>query len=253
MSYEQLQAVHTQNHTLVKAESYVGDLLQHNPSPGVWKCRTWAGCQDSLIQTALPVYSAPADSPMITERTKTIYFEVKILGIGRQGPPPAQKHGGFLSKLKHREPEPQTDDAGIAIGFFAPPYPSFRLPGWQRGSLGVHSDDGRRYVNDTHGGLDFTQPFLAGQTVGIGMTFSIPKNPPAYGVQGHLLDVDVFFTRDGKLQGHWDLHEEQDQDDQGVQGLEGEYDLFPAVGVFGGCDFEIRMQEKDWLYTPPVV
>jgi len=192
---------------------------------------------------------------MVTERTKIVYFEVKILGIGIQDGPEQKhekKHGGLLSKLKagHHEADPQVEEAGIAIGFFAPPYPSFRLPGWQRGSLGVHSDDGRRYVNDTHGGMDFTQPFQVGQTVGLGMTFRIPQNPPAYGVQGNMLDVDVFFTRDGKKTGGWDVHEEMDQLDGGVQGLEGECDLFPAVGVFGACEFEVRLQEKDWVYRP---
>jgi hypothetical protein len=189
---------------------------------------------------------------MVTERTKIIYFEVKIIGIGVEGlfeKKPEKKHGLF-SKMKHHELEPQNEEAGVAVGFFAPPYPSFRLPGWQRGSLGVHSDDGRRYVNNTHGGIDFTRPFQSGETVGIGMTFRIPRNPPAYGIQGNLLDVNVFFTRNGKKAGEWDLHEEQDQLDQGVQGLEGEYDIFPAVGVFGGCDFEIVFKERDWLYTP---
>jgi hypothetical protein len=247
-----MHAIRNQNQTLVRAPTYIGDLLQDFPAPGKWKCRTAGRCPDSLIQTALPIYSAPADSPLVTEQTKTIYFEVKIVGIGVQGlvaSRPEKKHGLF-SKLKHYEPEPRNEDAGIAIGFFAPPYPSFRLPGWQRGSLGVHSDDGRRYVNDTHGGMDFTTPFQSGETVGIGMTFQIPLNPPAYGVQGNLLDVNVFFTRNGKKTGEWDLHEEQDQLDQGVQGLEGEYDIFPAVGVFGGCDFEIVFKENDWLYHP---
>jgi hypothetical protein len=250
LSFEQLNAVHGLNHTLVRPQTYIGDLLQDFPAPGIWKCRTPKRCQDSLIQTALPIYSAPADSPLVTERTKVVYFEVKIVAIGIEGPSdrrPEKKHGLF-SKLKHQESKPQTEDAGIAIGFFAPPYPPFRLPGWQRGSLGIHSDDGRRYINNTDGGIDFTMPFQSGETVGIGMSFRIPQKPPAYGVQGNLLDVQVFFTRNGKKTGEWDLHEEQDQSMEGVQGLEGEYDLFPAVGVFGGCDFEIIFKEKDWLY-----
>ena len=40
----------------------------------------------------------------------------------------------------------EAEQSGAALGFVAPPYPPFRLPGWQRGSLAVHSDDGRRYV-----------------------------------------------------------------------------------------------------------
>jgi hypothetical protein len=38
----------------------------------------------------------------------------------------------------------------------------------------VHGDDGRRFVNDTWGGKDFTAKFVEGETVGIGMEFSVP-------------------------------------------------------------------------------
>ena len=64
----------------------------------------------------------------------------------------------------------------LAIGFFAPPYPSFRLPGWQRASIGVHSDDGRRYVNDTFGGNEFTTPFKIGDVIGIGMEHRLDRS-----------------------------------------------------------------------------
>ena len=198
------------------------------------------------MQTALPIYSAPADSPLVTEQTKTIYFEIKI---NRFGEPPAQTSRNPLSRHKQQ----QEVDSGLAIGFFAPPYPTFRLPGWQRGSLGVHSDDGRRYVNDTHGGMDFVSPFQAGQTIGLGMTFKLPADPPAYGETGIKLDVEAFFTRDGKKEGSWNIHEERDTEDDayGVEGLEGELDLFPAVGVFGAAEWEVRFKEHEWLYRPP--
>jgi hypothetical protein len=62
---------------------------------------------------------------------------------------------------------------GIAIGYCAKPYPSWRLPGWERASLGVHGDDGRRFVNDTWGGKDFTTKFIEGETVGIGIEFDV--------------------------------------------------------------------------------
>jgi len=109
-------------------------------------------------------------------------------------------------------------------------------------------------VNDTHGGLDFTKPFKSGQTVGLGMTFKVPENPPAYGEQSVKLDAEVFFTRDGKKEGSWNLHEARDQLDEphGIEGLEGQHDLFPAVGVFGAVEFEIRFLEREWLYRPKV-
>jgi hypothetical protein len=185
--------------------------------------------------TNLPMYSVYWDSPLNTQRPKTIYFELKVTGIGR---------GGFSL---------EEADAGIAIGFVAPPYPTFRLPGWERASLGVHGDDGRRYVNDAWGGIDFTTAYASGDTVGIGITYTVPKNPPSYEQtqQGRLMDIDVFFTRNGKKEGGWDGNEELDvRSEGGNTGLRGECDLFPAIGVFGGVDFDVFFHPSQWLYRP---
>ena len=217
---------------LLKAPSFIGDILPQ-PQAGHWKVRTHANCRDSSILTNLPMYSALLDSPLRTHQGKTIYFELKVTGIGRGG-----------RSLEEA-------DAGIAVGYIAPPYPTFRLPGWQRGSLGVHGDDGRRYVNDTWGGVDFTTAFAPGDTVGIGMSFTIPKDPPSYEAQqqGKLMDIEVFFTRNGKREGGWDGNEELDaRSDGGTVGLRGDHDLFPAVGVFGGVDFEVFFHPSQWLY-----
>jgi hypothetical protein len=192
-------------------------------------------CHDSSILTNLPMYSVFWDSPLNTQHSKTIYFELKVTGIGR---------GGF--SLTEAE-------AGIAIGFIAPPYPTFRLPGWERASLGVHGDDGRKYVNDAWGGVDFTTAFKPGDTVGIGMTFTVPRNPPSYeqSQQGKMLDIDVFFTRNGVKEGGWDGNEELDARSEGGNvGLRGECDLFPAIGVFGGVDFDVFFHPSQWLYRP---
>jgi len=220
---------------LLKAPSYLGDLLPQRQA-GHWRCRTHAHCRDASILTNLPMYSVLWDSPLHTQRPKTIYFELKILGIGRDG----------SSSMEEA-------DAGIAIGFVAPPYPTFRLPGWERASLGVHGDDGRKYVNDTWGGVDFTTAFTSGETVGIGMTFAVPKNPPSYDQtqQGRILDIDVFFTRNGKKEGGWDGNEELDARSEGGNvGLRGELDLFPAIGVFGGVDLHVLFHPSQWMYVP---
>ena len=164
---------------------------------------------------------------------KTIYFEVKVLsyGGGRDG-----------------------DASSLALGFCALPYPTWRMPGWERGSLAVHGDDGRRYVNDTWGGKDFTEAIQAGQTVGLGMDFSVPDMPPDYGsspAQTVSIKVDVFFTRDGIKESGWSLHEELDaQNDLGVDGLDGQFDLYAAVGLFGGVEFEVNFNRTRWLWQP---
>lgn len=116
----------------------------------------------------------------------------------------------------------------------------------------MHSDDGHRYVNNNQGGLDFTTPFKVGETVGVGMSFSIPSKPPGYGEAMTKLDVEAFFTREGKKVGGWDLYEERDieGDLMGVGGLEGGCDLFPAIGVFGATEVEVRFRPGEWLYRP---
>lgn len=228
-------------------QTYKGELIPHVTSPGRYRGRTASGCGDACLWTALPLYSALAHSPLATGRPKTIYFELRVAGVG--GMP-----GTTAASLEEA-------DAGIAVGFVAQPYPAWRLPGWQRGSLGVHGDDGRKYVNDTFGGVDFTTAFAPGDTVGLGMTFSIPRNPPQYGAaddgggwqqqQRGKCDVEVFFTRNGKKKGGWDLHEELDERAiGGVEGLEGDFDICGAVGMFGGVDFEVFFNQADWMYRP---
>ena len=230
----QYAAIQTGQLSFLKPPTYTGDVLPQR-RPGHWKCHTHASCADSSLLTSLPLYSVFWDSPLRTHRPKTLYFELHVLGIG----------GGGSSLAEA--------DAGIAVGFVAPPYPTFRLPGWQRGSLGVHGDDGRKYVNDTYGGSDFTAAFKPSDTVGIGMTFAPSRNPPLYAAQqgAKPLDIDVFFTRNGKREGGWDGNEELDaRSEGGTAGLKGECDLFAAVGVFGGVDFEVFFSPEDWRFNP---
>ncbi|EMC98925.1 hypothetical protein BAUCODRAFT_66048, partial [Baudoinia panamericana UAMH 10762] len=195
------------------------NVASYEPGFGRTHVKTTAACGDTIFLSDLPVYTATTHSPT------TIYYELKVLSMGH------------ISRTGEA-------DAGIALGFLAPPYPSWRLPGWHRASLAVHGDDGRRYVNNTLGGKDFTQAFRKGDVVGIGMTFS----PPVY--QGGTPRVDVFFTRNGKRDGAWDLHEERDRDatEGNVYGLEGKHDLLAAVGCFGAVEFEVRFRKQDWLF-----
>lgn len=202
-------------------------------SPGTWRGNTPAASGDSCIITSSPLYFAFSDSPWQTEVKKKIYFEVKLRSLG---------HGQNAA------------ESSVALGFCAMPYPTWRLPGWERGSLAVHGDDGRRYVNDTWGGKDFTSAFNAGDTVGLGMSISVPVTPPEYESlpqKGSTLKVDVFFTRNGEVEGQWNIHEELDASrDLGVEGLDGQFDLYAAVGCFGGVEFDCLFNRRDWLWLP---
>lgn len=219
---------------VIVPRTYKGELTR--PRPGVWVGKTMSNCPDSCIMSTVPLYSVFMHSPLQFNKSKTIYYEVRIAKSNRS-------------------------EVTLALGFTAPPYPTFRLPGWHRGSLAVHGDDGSKYINDRWGGKDFTTPFRPGETIGIGMTFS--RNdinaPPAYNdgyvqprtTQQHQINVEVFFTRDGRKVGDWNLHEEGDaEEDLPVTGLEGFNDLVAAVGTFQTVEYEIVFNQGEWMYHP---
>ena len=213
-----------------RPREFTGNIFP-NRTPGTYRIKAAERCADCILVMALPMYAANLESPSRTRVPKTIYFEVRVerMGTGRSG-----------------------GEAGIALGFVALPYPTWRLPGWERGSLGVHGDDGRRYMNDTYGGKDFTESFRNGETVGIGIRFGISESPPQYGSGQVQLNGEVFFTRNGQKVGGWDIHEERDQDDEtgDAQGLEGFHDLYASLGMFGGSDFQIILNPAEWKHHP---
>ncbi|SMR41599.1 unnamed protein product [Zymoseptoria tritici ST99CH_1A5] len=205
------------------------EVTQYQPAIGRTYIRTTPFLTDTILLSDLPVYSPNAQSPLMTATPHTIYFEVAVKHIGDRYNP-ANK-----------------TESGLGIGFVAPPYPAWRLPGWNRGSLGIHSDDGRRYVDNSYGGVPFVNAFAAGDIVGVGMTFAPPKHGDRAGMR-----AEVFFTRNGTREGGWDLYEERDQaaEEGNVEGLEGEHDLLAAVGVFGSVEFECVFRREEWMYKP---
>lgn len=180
----------------------------------IWHVESTRRCPDANLMSGLPMYFAAAARDDATE-TQTIYYEVRIVRM-RAGA-----------------------DAAIAVGYAAKPYPGWRLPGWHRGSVGVHGDDGRRFVNDSFGGVDFVEGWREGGTVGIGMR-----------VGGQGCRGEVFFTRNGEVEGRWWVDEERDAErqDGGVEGLRGEGDLYLCVGCFGQVEFEVVLERGAWLY-----
>ena len=213
---------------LLKAKEFRGDLLM--PSTGFWKGSTRSGNHDSCLLTSLPLYFAMADAPT-RFTTKIIYYELKVRSFGQgRGP----------------------NESSVALGYCAMPYPTWRMPGWERGSLAVHGDDGRKYVNDTWGGKDFTSPFEIGDTIGLGMSFSAPNSYKGCETfDQNKIQVEVFLTRNGKKGESWNLHEELDAErDLGVDGLDGRSDLYAAIGIFGGVEFDVAFKKQDWRWQP---
>ncbi|KAJ9605722.1 hypothetical protein H2200_009571 [Cladophialophora chaetospira] len=186
-------------------------------SPTTWLIATSKHQPDAIFLSSIPMYFACVDSPLLTERPKTIYFEIHVRRI-------------------------QNDTSGIAIGYAAKPYPPWRLPGWHRASIGVHGDDGRRFVNDPWGGQEFVSAFRENESVGVGMKFEVEEVGGARGK----VKTSAFVTREGRSDERWswDIDEERDERVEGVDGLMGEGDLYPAIGVFGAVEFEVKFGDS---------
>jgi hypothetical protein len=189
---------------------------------GTWKGKTDKQAGDYAYIGYPPLYAVKRDSPLVVGgkagHSRTVYYEVRALQDNK-------KEG----------------EISLAIGYTALPYPSFRMPGWHRGSVAVHGDDGHKYINDRWGGKDFVGPMKRGETYGLGMVFKA--------VEGGRIETEVFYTREGREVGRWNLHEETDaEQDLPVTGLEGYHDLAAAVGTFGGVAFEAVFDPARWKY-----
>ncbi|VVT50601.1 uncharacterized protein SAPINGB_P002818 [Magnusiomyces paraingens] len=192
---------------------------QVTPAPGAGgahiQCRA-PNAADTTFVSNLPIYSPHLRS----------ISNGKALG----------GHPSFYFEIVITSLPSNSADATVAIGFVALPYPHFRLPGWHRGSVAVHSDDGRRYVNDSLSGKDFVEPFSSvGAVVGIGMNVD---------------RMAVFFTRNGRFEREWSLVQDMNPRgidparsyrDGGVEGLQGDRDLYAAVGVYGPVGVQVNL------------
>lgn len=216
-------ALHFHNIRLMEPVGFNGRLTWQGQ--GRWYGETAPGSPDRCIISYPPLYAVKQHSPNRAGNggaPRTVYYEARLL--------------------------PDSPGTFLALGFAALPYPSFRMPGWHRGSLAVHGDDGHKYINDRWGGKAFTVPFQKGETYGIGMTIKPSPFHNGGEAEGGLL-VDVFFTRNGTLLGGWNIHEETDaQEDLPVTGLEGFHDLCASIGTYDGLKFEAVFEPSQWLY-----
>ncbi|KAI8147420.1 concanavalin A-like lectin/glucanase domain-containing protein [Fennellomyces sp. T-0311] len=83
--------------------------------------------------------------------------------------------------------EVATSDVVVAIGLTTRPYPLFRMPGWNKHSVGYMSDDGRTFFDDPTGGQDYGPTWKQGDTVGCG--YSPTQGTVYFTKNGHNLGV----------------------------------------------------------------
>ena len=108
----------------------------------------------------------------------------------------------------------------VAIGLATKPYPSFRLPGWNRFSVAYFASDGFRSHNYPFTASSYGPPLAEGDVLGVGYR-------PRTGT--------VFFTRNGrKLEDCY----------TGLQKL----NLFPTVGANGPCTLHVNLGQAGFVF-----
>ncbi|CAF9932726.1 MAG: hypothetical protein GOMPHAMPRED_006650 [Gomphillus americanus] len=194
--------------------------------------KTTSRSTDHCYLSSLPLYFEYVDSPFRTEARKIIYYELKIESMKRL---------------------PNGEDSSVALGYAVAPYPTWRMPGWQRGSFAVHSDDGSRFTSHDGGGFDFTTPIKTGEVIGLGVCFSTPEfrsdNLGKSGAQP--LKGEVFFTRNGRPSGGWDIQEGLDNNEGWrADFLDGKWDLYAAIGTYGDVQVSVSFGAQQWQFDP---
>ncbi|KAJ1975210.1 Protein ssh4 [Dimargaris xerosporica] len=138
---------------------------------------------ENCVQTNLPI---PKQNPVY-------YFEVKL------------------------QEKPQ--ETNVAIGLATKPYPSWRLTGWNKHSVGYHADSGRVYHNNPFRGVNLGEVCFEGDIIGVGYQ-------PRSGT--------VFFTRNGRR---------YKSVTSGVL-----YDLFPTVSADGYCVLSANFGQRGFVF-----
>jgi hypothetical protein len=200
-----------------------------------WRIASQPQQAQSSFTTSQPIYSALHHSPLKSGKPYTLYFEGEL------------------------KPGRQDDGIRLALGFVAGKARSSRMPGCERGSVGIHTRRKALFINHQRVEIAEREPFNPGLRLGIGMTFSGKDNGANQG-QGSQVDVvnttpfiqtEIFICRNGKKVRSWNL-DEQDGDERSFnsEGLGGYHDIYAAVGTLGEVNVDIFFKSENWKYRP---
>jgi hypothetical protein len=107
----------------------------------------------------------------------------------------------------------------VAVGLATKPYPSFRMPGWNRFSIAYHSNGDKSY-NYPFTATPFGPTLREGDVLGVGYR-------PRTGT--------VFFTRNGR------------KTEDAFAGLS-KWNLFPTVGADGPCSVHVNLGQSGFVF-----
>ncbi|KAI8997645.1 concanavalin A-like lectin/glucanase domain-containing protein, partial [Pilobolus umbonatus] len=132
-------------------------------------------------------------------------------------PSPLQPEHYFEVTVVSRPPQ-----VVMAIGLSTKPYPLFRMPGWNKYSVGYHSDDGHKFCDDATGGQSYGPSWdRQGDVVGCGYF-------PDTG--------NVYFTKNGSMLGY------------AFTGLQ-KHCYYASVGADGPCQVKINYGREPFRFN----
>ncbi|KAI8052579.1 concanavalin A-like lectin/glucanase domain-containing protein [Gilbertella persicaria] len=108
----------------------------------------------------------------------------------------------------------------VSVGVATKPYPTWRLPGWNRYSIGYFSDSGYKFFSSPFNGKPYGIPFHRGDIIGVGYRHRTGT---------------VFFTRNGKRL------------EDAYTGLR--WNLFPTIGANGPCQIHVNLGQSGFVFV----
>ncbi|KAI7905534.1 concanavalin A-like lectin/glucanase domain-containing protein [Cokeromyces recurvatus] len=130
-------------------------------------------------------------------------------------PLPRQQEVYYWEAKIFEKPESTT----ISVGVATKPYPTWRLPGWNRYSIGYFSNNGYKYFSSPFNGKPYGIPFDRGDTIGVGYKHRTGS---------------IFFTRNGKRL------------EDAYTGLR--WNLFPTIGANGPCQIHVNLGQAGFVF-----
>lgn len=130
---------------------------------------------------------------------------------------------------------PSAFQCQFPIGAASKPYPSWRLPGWNRLSAALHLDDLRKFFEDSDGGREYTIDVPGGGFTG---HFQIsPGNVVGCGYE--FGTSALFFTHNGiRLPNAF----------VGIYMPRVDHDVYATIGFEGANEVEVNFGSSDFLW-----
>ncbi|KAG1250546.1 hypothetical protein G6F68_012742 [Rhizopus microsporus] len=108
----------------------------------------------------------------------------------------------------------------VSVGIATKPYPSWRLPGWNKHSIGYFSDTGNKHFSNPFIGRPYSYGYEEGDVIGVGYRHRTGT---------------IFFTRNGRKL------------DEACFGLR--YNLFPTIGANGPCQIHVNLGQMGFVFV----